>query len=397
MRSLKIIAGLVLVVAALFVIIGEQLTGASANAFVNAQVTTTRAPIAGQLGLLNRPVGARVSSGDPLGNISDPLVDSMRLSDLIKEQGAAGAEAERMRSLVASLDHSIKQLQDRSAAYIEERKRQLDAQADAAASLAEAAEARRRFAELGLARAERLARSGARASEALEQAQSLAEVSALELRSVRQENTVAQVALSAAERGVFLGDGYNDSPYSQQRISELEVQRAELQAALATQSAIVDSLEARIAVERLRVNRLSSNPLQSNVNGLVWDYHARSGEIVQRGQDILRLVDCDSTIVTLSVSENVYNTLQLGTPATFRLNGSSRTFGGTVTRLAGSGTVTVYQNLAISPSERHLQRFDVALDVPALRENPELKCLIGRTGRVFFEARPLDWLRGFWG
>ncbi|HEV7436232.1 MAG TPA: HlyD family efflux transporter periplasmic adaptor subunit [Pseudorhizobium sp.] len=396
MRSLKIIAGLVLVVAALFVIIGEQLTGASANAFVNAQITTTRAPIAGQLRLLDRPVGARVSAGDPLGEISDPLVDNVRLADLLKEQAEVNAEADRMRSLLSSLDGSIKQLQDRSAAYTEERNRQLDAQADAAASLAEAAEARRRLAELGLARAERLASSGARTAEALEQAQSLAEVSALELRNVRQQNAIAQIALSAAGRGVFLGDGYNDQPYSQQRISELEVQRAELQASLAAQILLVDSLDARIAAERLRVNRLSSSSLQSNVNGLVWDYNARSGEIVQRGQDILRLVDCDSTIVTLSVSENVYNTLQLGTPATFRLNGDSRAFGGTVTRLAGSGTATVYENLAISPSERHLQRFDVALHVPALRENPDLKCLIGRTGRVFFEARPLDWLRGFW-
>lgn len=396
MRSLKIIAGLLLLGAALFVIVGEQLTGASANAFVNAQITKIRAPIAGQLRLLDRPVGARVSAGDPLGEISDPLVDNVRLADLLKEQSEASAEADRMRSLLSSLDRSIQQLQDRSAAYIEERKRQLNAQADAAASLTEAAEARRRLAELGLARAERLAGSGARTGEALEQAQSLSEVSALELRNARQQNTIAQIALSAAERGVFLGDGYNDQPYSQQRISELEVQRAELQASLAAQTSLLDSLDARIAAERLRVNRLSSSSLQSNVNGLIWDYNARSGEIVQRGHDILRLVDCDSTIVTLSVSENVYNTLQLGTPATFRLNGGNRAFGGTVTRLAGSGTATVYENLAISPSERHLQRFDVALHVPALRENSELKCLIGRTGRVFFDARPLDWLRGFW-
>jgi multidrug resistance efflux pump len=397
MKALKIIGGLVLVVAALFVIIGEQLSGASANAFVNAQITTIRAPVAGELRLLNRPVGARVASGDPLGEISDPLVDNVRLLDLLKEQSSAAAEAERLRSLVQSLDRGIEQLQNRSVAYVEERKRQLTASADAAASLTAAAEARRHYANLGVQRAERLERSGARTQEALEQARSMAQVAELELRNAQQEMLVAQIALSAAERGVFLGDGYNDSPYSQQRISELEVQRDEAEASLSAQMKIVQSLDTRIAAERLRVNRLSSNPLQSNVNGLVWDYHARAGEAVQRGQDILRMVDCDSTIVTLSVSENVYNTLQLGAPATFRLNGSSRTFGSSVTRLAGSGTATVYQNLAISPSERHLQRFDVALDVPALRENPELKCLIGRTGRVFFQARPLDWLRNLWG
>ena len=78
------------------------------------------------------------------------------------------------------------------------------------------------------------------------------------------------------------------------------------------------------------------------------------------------------------------------------MNGSDRLLPGLVTRVAGSGASTVYQNLAIAPSERHLERFDVTLDVPALRQEPELRCLIGRTGRVFFEARPLDWLRQMW-
>lgn len=396
MKSLKIIAGLVLVVAALFVIVGEQLAGASANAFVNAQVTTTRAPISGRLRLVDRPVGARVASGDPLGEISDVLVDNIRLADLLNERGVAEAETDRLQRLITALDAPLEKLRTRAAAYRDERKGQLEAEVEAANSLAAAAEARLRYANLALERAERLARSGARTGEALEQAQSLAEVSQLELQNAQEEGTAARIALAAAQRGVFLGDGYNDSPYSEQRISELQIQRTELQAALAAQVAIVDALDSRIAAERLSVNRLSSTQLQSNVNGLVWDYLASSGEILQRGQDIMRLVDCDTTIVTLSVAENVYNTLRLGTPATFRLNGSSMTFAGTVTRLAGSGTATVYQNLAVSASEQHLQRFDVALDVPALREDPDLRCLIGRTGRVFFDDRPLDWLRQFW-
>lgn len=147
---------------------------------------------------------------------------------------------------------------------------------------------------------------------------------------------------------------------------------------------------------RLRVNLLTSSALQANVSGLVWDYLAVSGETVQRGQDLLRLVDCDSAIVTLSVTERVYNGIEPGSSASFRMNGSGRLLQGTVTRVAGSGAAAVYDNLAIAPSERHLGRFDVTLDVPALREDEELRCLVGRTGRVFLENRPLDWLRRLW-
>ncbi len=141
---------------------------------------------------------------------------------------------------------------------------------------------------------------------------------------------------------------------------------------------------------------MNSASLQANVSGLIWDYLAVSGETVQRGQNLLRLVDCQSTIVTLSVTERVYNQITLGSTAQFRMNGSDRLLPGLVTRVAGSGASTVYENLAIAPSERHLERFDVTLDVPALRQEPELRCLIGRTGRVFFEERPLDWLRRMW-
>ena len=41
--------------------------------------------------------------------------------------------------------------------------------------------------------------------------------------------------------------------------------------------------------------------------------------------------------------------------------------------------------------------YDVALIVPGLNQHPELGCAVGRTGRVFFDARPLDWLRGIFG
>jgi multidrug resistance efflux pump len=245
-------------------------------------------------------------------------------------------------------------------------------------------------------RAARLSGRGIATIEALEQAQSLSEVSALEVASARSRAAETAVALSASSRGVFLGDGFNDSPYSEQRISEIDVQRLELQAQLQGKLAEMTGLNDRIAEERLRLNRLSAATLESNVNGALWDYVSASGEIVQRGQDLLRLIDCDSAIITLSVSENLYNTLTVGNRATFRFNESQRVLQGTVIRLAGAGAATVYKNMAIAPSERHLERYDVALDVPALREDPELRCLAGRTGRVFFETRSLDWLRRLW-
>lgn len=396
MRSIKIVAGLVLIFIALFVIIKEQTAGVSADAFVNARLTTTRAPIAGTFELVSRPLGARIDRGDTLGTIVDPLVDNVRLADLNQQRLATKAELDRLNETAEGLTSSIEALQTRAENYQRERIEQLKSQIDGAQASAKAAEARLRYARLSLDRSNRLSDQGVRTGEALEQSRSLAEVAELDLANAQETVRSARINLAAAERGIFLGDGYNDAPYSEQRISELEVQRDQLQASAAAQASVLEALDARIRAEQLRVNRLSSASLQANVSGLIWDYLAVSGEAVQRGQDLVTLVDCQSTIVTLSVTERVYNGITLGSSAQFRMNGSDQLLSGVVTRVAGSGASTVYENLAIAPSKRHLERFDVTLDVPALRQEPELFCLIGRTGKVFFEDRPLDWLRRVW-
>ena len=51
----------------------------------------------------------------------------------------------------------------------------------------------------------------------------------------------------------------------------------------------------------------------------MWELLTASGEQVQRGQDLMRLLDCNAALVTAVVSEAVYNRLQIGSRATFRL------------------------------------------------------------------------------
>lgn len=394
MRLWKIVIGVLFVGFGLYVIVGEQLAGASADAVVNARLTTIRAPIAGRVALSLENLGARVQQGDTLGALNDPLADSTRLADLRNESAKAAAETSRLKSALSAVEASIRRLEARSRSYRRERIRQLEAQVSASKALSEAAHSQLELSRKALERSMRL--KGIEATANLEQARSRAEVAERELENARAQTAVNQASLDAALDGVFLGDGYNDAPYSEQRISDLLLRKREIEAELAAQDRIAKGLEARMSAERLRVNRFMAASISANVNGLVWTLDTADGEFVQRGQSLLQLVDCDSTLVTLSVSESVYNSLSAGASATFRLTGSRRTFQGSVIRLAGAGADDVYRNLAIAPSERHLQRYDVALSVPELETSPELRCQIGRTGRVFFERRPLDWIADLW-
>ncbi|MCA2013548.1 HlyD family efflux transporter periplasmic adaptor subunit [Cereibacter sphaeroides] len=387
MKSFRLLLSVVLIVAALWVIIGEQMSGASADAVLNAPVITVRAGTAGDLTLTERPFGARVQAGEVLGSITDPRVDQIRLNDLQMELALAQAETARIEADLTATEAVHTALLHRTAIFHTERLAEIRTRLD---------HARLRLAlleggEVPDALQQRLADLLDDAGDRLPQEPL---ITPLVLDHARERVAVLEIALRAAEQGVFLGDGYNDSPNAEQRATELESVLSGLRNALVEAQAREAAYTQRLNRERVRVNGLTGGEIVAPVTGAYWEILEASGVNVQRGDPLLRLVDCGSSIVTLSVTERIYNSLRVGQGATFRLAGNNDVYRGTVARLAGSGAATIYNHLAVAPSERHLERFDVTLLVPALTADPQLGCAIGRTGRVFFDDRPLDWLRG---
>lgn len=386
MRFLRLLIGLVVVVVALWVIIGEQMSGASANAVVNARITTVRADVAGTLALPDRALGGLVSEGESIAAIEDPLVDTVRLSDLRMERAFAEAEIASAASLVKETRSIRQALVERTGIYRKERLADLRTQLD---------HARRRL---------EILESGGLPDEREQELGGVTDTgtarlpfeplrSDLALDHARERVETLEIAVRAAEQDVFLGDGYNDSPNAEQRAVELESQIAGYEADRDRAEARLAAIDERLQREAVRTNRLSGDEIAAPVNGRYWEILQADGVTVQRGDPVLRLVDCDSTFMTLSVTERVYNTLRIGQPASFRMQGQGRLFDATVARLAGSGAETIYRNIAVAPSQKHLERFDVALLVPELNADVDLGCAIGRTGRAFFEGRPLDGLR----
>ena len=388
MKSFRLLLSVVLIVVALWVIIGEQMTGASADAVLNAPVVTIRAGTAGDLSLSDRPVGARVQAGEVLGSITDPRADQVRLNDLQMELALAQAETARLEADVSATEAMIASLRDRAAIFREQRLAEIRTRLD---------HARLRLAVL----------EGGPVPDALQQR--LADlvgdtpdrlpqeplISPLVIDHARERVALLEIALRAAEQDVFLGDGYNDSPNAEQRATELQSVLSGLGAGLVEARAREAAYAQRVSRERVRVNGLLGGEILAPVSGQYWEVLEADGVNVQRGDPLLRLLDCEASVVSLSVTERIYNSLRVGQGATFRLAGHNEVYRGTVARLAGSGASTVYTHLAIAPSERHLERFDVTLLVPTLTADPQLGCAVGRTGRVFFDDRPLDWLRGW--
>ncbi|MBJ3763790.1 HlyD family secretion protein [Maribius pontilimi] len=299
MRFGKLLLGSTIVVVSLWVIIGEQISGVSSDAVVNARLSTVRATQAGTLDMPFRAFGSHIGAEEQIGTLSATLPQMTRADDLRMERAFAAADLQRL----------------------------------------------------------------------------------VTIRNAQKISSAMPFAVASNDPSTGLE--LDEDPAS---VADADMTRAEQRLA---------ALDQRIATETARLGAQTSQPLNAPVEGVLWEVLADHGEHVERGQDIAKLMMCGSALVTLSVPDNIYARLSVGQSARFRLNGSKTVLDGTITRMAGSGAETIYRNLVVAPSEKHLERFDVALLVPGLRNDPALRCSAGQTGRVFFDSRPLDWVRSF--
>ncbi|WP_375173680.1 HlyD family efflux transporter periplasmic adaptor subunit [Pseudooceanicola sp.] len=388
MRYLRLCIGFSLLFGALYIIVVEQMAGASSDAFINAPLSTVRAPVAGDVSLPDRAPGAIITKGAALFEIENARVDRVRLNDLQLERDLLAAERERYVAERDARQEALRWIQTTAGKYAAARTGELVFQTGEIAS-------------------DRDVSRGPDETTAREANGSLVEdklapdaddpARFLELSNVIPDGGAENFGDLQAARDVIYHDGSASAAWN------MALRQREAKIALALVKADITRAEKQLAAYETRIERelssvvgLRGDTLYSPVNGVLWQELAANGVNVQRGDPIMDIADCASVLVTLSVSETIYNSLSTGDAAMFRPLGGDRVMRGTVARLAGSGAASVYEGMAVAPSEEHLQRYDVALVVPELRADPAKGCSIGRTGRVFFDDRPLDILWKFW-
>ncbi|EAQ14792.1 multidrug resistance efflux pump [Maritimibacter alkaliphilus HTCC2654] len=382
MRYLRLVIGSIVIIGALYVLVAEHVTGASSNAFVNAPIVTVRAPVAGDIEMPSRTVGMQVSTDTVLFSISDVRADGVRLDDLILEHDLALSHVERLKAEKAVLeDHSV-WLAEMRDAYAAARTRELAYQTEDPVDPLPDLTDPEKLEDLDLEDTVRNASNvdGNAGEDTAQASDAFSSLKALQLDTARKDLFLDDTAGAAWNYAYWSGT-------ARQQLARIEAELAEAQA-------IATSIDDRIARERVRMIRLTGGDIASPVDGIIWERMVGDGINVQRGDTIMKVADCSAAVVSLSVSEIVYNRLRTGDPAIFRFSGADTALEGTISRLAGAGAATVYDDMAVKPSKEHLERYDVTLIVPDLRgADMSGGCAIGRTGRVFFQDRPLDPLR----
>jgi multidrug resistance efflux pump len=388
----RLLLGLLLIALAAFFLLGEHLAEGSKSAVLNARKATVRTPIEGILDLDDENIHQTVHKNEIVGTVLNPLLEEQNLYHLETRLDFLGIELEALRREREDLRAQREALLERQKEFLSFKKEHLREGLALRNARVSEAEANLRQAAADRQRAENLAARGAATPVRLEAARAEEEAARQRLAQRRAESAQVASELEAVDAGFILETGMTDLSGSASELLQIE-QRLDAIASeqRSTQSRIV-SLEREIEITRRHQRRDSKVELTSPVHGQIWRIFANDGERVQPGDPIFELVDCSDVFVTLTVRRSVYQRLEIGDPARFAFD-RGPTLEGRVRRLSGQEGLLTRTELISPIPGRAEDRYTVALEVPALSDHPALACAVGKSGRVYFGGRPLDFLR----
>ena len=377
MQKVKYFLGAAALLLALWVIIGEQITGASSNAVVNAKIIILRAPISGFAQIKPMALGEAIPSETELVKIENPLYDFSNLYNLERDERDQNNNIFKINKILEITNSEIADMQT-----------YLDKQRDFAifenGRNITRSEARIRLFEeieyvLVSIKGDKLSARSVQNS--------------IELSRARENVEIQREIRRNLLNNLFVGEGFNNISELQNKIRNRDISRLNLLVELNYFKERLISLQYRVDQEKKFVDYRSQKTIKTKNASLLWETLVSDGEPIERGQELFRLLDCSSAMVTLSVSSSVYNNLKIGQKAIFFPDNTDLKYDGKIGRLAGSGASRIYKNLAIPPSIKNEERFDVLINVPKLADKVIESCIIGQTGRIFFDKRPFDWFR----
>jgi biotin carboxyl carrier protein len=385
-RLAKIALGVALVVAFGWAPLRAMLATTSVEAIINARIETIRSPLEG---LIQAPAEKNANwssaAAPPKIVVVNPYADRSRLDELRRELNALESQKQTLVRQSQLTQTALDAIDLQAEKYRAGRLKLIEARLATQAAELQAASAKTFQVTASKRRSEHLQRTG--------------DISGAESDRVQYEWSAATSAEAAAQKrleetrvehdavadGVFIGDSYNDSPSSIQRETELRLRKGELDAQLESVRSQTKHIGDQIAEEEARYRLRSEATVALPVKGRVWEVLVGPGEFVNKGQDLLHVLDCSSPIVSANVDERVYSRLEIGSPATFRPLQDGKAYSGTVINLTGAAGAPA--NFAIPPITLRKSPFYVTI---AMDDMGEAGCSIGRTGTVTFGPSDAD-------
>jgi multidrug resistance efflux pump len=356
----------------------------SVEAVINARVVTLSAPIDGEVRTSPGQFGARFAPGDLLLHVVNDRADRSRVDDLGYEIQRLNDERPGIVARLAEARMRLADLTEQLRLFTESRTLQLDARQDELKAELAAAQAKNEEAGTTLERFSTLAGKGWTSRAQLNQARRDGSIAEKSQAAAEKRLEAVGVELAAARRGVFVGIGSNDRPRYMQRADQLEQQVSNLAETLAERDQRLVRLNEQIVLEKIRYGLMAAADIVAPARGRIWEASASQGQHVRRGEELLRVLDCDRPVVTALISDAIYSRLKVGSSARFLPHGGRIELSGQIIQL----TRVSPSHVAIQPPVGTSGTYHVTVSVLKLAE--EEGCMVGRTGQLNFDESPSE-------
>jgi multidrug resistance efflux pump len=365
-------------------------------AFVNAELMRVTAPIPGRLAEGLPRKGDTIDHSTTINLVDTLSPDRRHLLDLEQQAAIAKDRAELAKRQLAEIALVDRELEVRTHNYQDamvERisKEIVQAEAEKVGCLAEMSQRR----DVG-DRMSELVKSGYISKIRSAEASATQEANGARCAMADAKVQQIKVELSAAQKKIFLRDGANDAPYSQQQRDRLVLRRQDLETDMLQQRSRALQIEAEMREERGRLERISHSDLTLPPNHVVWSVSASPGSSVTEGQTILDLADCAHRFVVVELPERDFERVKAGDLPSVRLIGSSDWRQGKVRQVLGSAARTDDRLLAAQIPRVAASNIAVEVELPQDPDQDDRNsfCNVGRMAEVRFSRSGfafLDW------
>jgi multidrug resistance efflux pump len=335
-RSVRIVVALILLGLSAWAFAPYLEYRIAPSAFINAELLRLTAPIAGRLTQDLPRKGEFIAQPQKVTLIDSMAPDRRHLLDIERQYAASKDNSElagKQLDEVMTLDAELTKRTELFRAGMVNRLSHEVEEAEAERNGCQA-EARQRI-EVG-SRMDALVEAGTASQIRTAEAHAIQEATATHCRMAEARFQRLVGELNAARDGIFLSDGINDVPYSQQQRDRLVFRRQELQTLLLQETRRVSQIAAEITEEHSRRALVDHYDLTLPQSHVVWSVAASPGSAVVEGQTLLDLADCGRRFVAVELPARDFEQIKAGDAAAVRLIGSNEWTEGRVLQVRGS-------------------------------------------------------------
>lgn len=395
LKPAKRLLVLAILIIAAVVIVPAMANFQSVNAIVNTRYVAIKSPIDGSLEAFSKMPGQAIEEGEELLRINNTRFKESAVNEMEVEQKTLAERSQGLEQHLKNLKQLQKELQNRVTVHRSHEFLRLEEQLAQARSEKKAQESLMREQLLLTQRNNLLVKENFISSAQNEAAQYALEVTQSRLEIFQARIQLLETEKKAVQNFVYLGEGRNDVPYTQQRLDDIRLQITDVSARLRENEQRSSDVQLQIGKEREKMALSRSATIRSPSTGVLWRKYGNSGTEVVTGAELAHVINCENLFLDVAVPESSLGSFEIGKPVQYRLMGSTKWLSGSIDAATGSGNNLQDVTLAAQLNrEKKDARIFVKIQASDLDKPQQNLCYAGRQVDVKVQRqwRPWVWL-----